>query len=132
MMTRLKGLSRTMKVVVLAPLFLAGFALFVAVGGLVVRELWNWLLPSLFGWRAITFWEALGLLLLCRILFGGLSGGRGGTSHRLRRRWSERWEERWAERWAAMTAEERERFRHGLGGRGGDAPPAGASGERTT
>jgi hypothetical protein len=109
-----------MKLVVLAPLILVVFALFVALGGVVVRELWNWLLPSLFGWRAITFWEALGLLLLCRILFGGM-GGRGGTGSRVRRRWSarwdERWEERWAERWAAMTPEERERFRQrGEGG----------------
>jgi hypothetical protein len=131
MMTRLSELSRTVKWIVVAPLILALFALFVALGGVVVRELWDWLLPSLFGWRAITFWEALGLLLLCRILFGGL-GGRGGTSHRLRRRWEARWDERWAERWAAMTPEERERFRHGLGGRGGDAPPAGAGGDTTT
>ena len=122
-MKRLKQMSRGVKLIVLAPLFVAAFALFVAIGGLVVRELWNWLLPSLFGWRAVTFWEALGLLLLCRILFGGM-GGRGGSGHRLRRRWSERWDERSA----AMTPEERERFRHGLGGRGGDAPPASASG----
>ena len=113
-MDKLKQMSRKAKWIALAPLFLAGFALFVAIGGLVVRELWNWLLPTLFGWREITLWQALGLLLLCRILFGGM-GGRGGTSHRLRRRWEARWDERWAERWAAMTPEERERFRHGLG-----------------
>jgi hypothetical protein len=34
-------------------------------------HLWNWLLPPLFGWRQITFWQALGILALCRILFGG-------------------------------------------------------------
>ena len=36
--------------------------------------LWNWLLPMLFGWRLITFWQAVALLALCRILFGGVSG----------------------------------------------------------
>jgi hypothetical protein len=46
--------------------------LFIAIGGEVVMHLWNWLLPMLFGWRQITFWQALGLLVLCRILFGGL------------------------------------------------------------
>ena len=41
--------------------------------------LWNWLVPDIFGLRALTFWESLGLLALSRILFGGF--GRGGGSH---------------------------------------------------
>ena len=53
-----------------------GFVLFILFGGLVVQWLWNWLLPDIFGLRQITFWQALGLLALCRILFG--SFGRGG------------------------------------------------------
>ncbi len=65
--------------------------LFVAIGGEVVRQLWNWLLPPLFGWRQITFWQALGLLALCRILFGGF-GGRGSHRSNIRRRMAERWE----------------------------------------
>ena len=91
----------------LAPLIVLGFALFAALGGVVVRELWNWLLPSLFGWRAITFWEALALLALCRILFGGF-GMHGCSGSHMRRRMAERWEH--------MSAEERERFRHGVAG----------------
>ena len=56
-------------------------ALFVALFGEVVMHLWNWLLPALFGWRQITFWQALGLLVLCRILFGGFGGhGRDGAN----------------------------------------------------
>ena len=46
-------------------------ALFIAFGGWVVMSLWNWLLPGLFGWRMITFWQAMAMLVLCRILFGG-------------------------------------------------------------
>ena len=94
----------------LAPLILLVFLLFIAIGGEVVMHLWNWLLPSLFGWRQVTFWQALGLLALCRILFGGL--GRHGC-HRsgFRRRMAERWEQ--------MTPEERERFRQGMRGRWG-------------
>jgi hypothetical protein len=88
-----------------APLVLVAFLLFIAVGGEVVRQLWNWLLPPLFGWREITFWQGLGLLALCRILFGGFGFHGSGRSH-FRRRMAERWER--------MTPEERERFQQGL------------------
>jgi hypothetical protein len=72
--------------------------------------LWNWLLPPLFGWREITFWQALGLLALCRILFGGL--GRAGH-------YRSGFRNRMAERWERMTPEERERFRQGMRARFG-------------
>lgn len=92
------------------PLAILGMLLFIAIGGEAVRLLWNWLLPSLFGLRQITFWQAVGLLALCRILFGGL--GRHGFSRSTKGR-------RMAERWARMTPEERERFRQGMQGRCG-------------
>ena len=66
---------RKKKLLFIIPLAILAMALFIFIGGEVVR-LWNWLLPSLFGWRLTTFWQAVGLLALCRILFGGL-GGRG-------------------------------------------------------
>jgi len=100
------------KWIFLAPLAILGFLLFIAVGGAVVQQLWNWLLPSLFGLREITFWQALGLLALCRILFGGVAG-RGYRSNFGRRR---------AERWQRLTPEERERFRDGLRARCGFGP----------
>jgi len=113
------------KWIFLAPLAILAMLVFIAVGGELVQLLWNWLLPPLFGWRQITFWQALGLLLLCRILFGGF-GGRGfGSSNvrgRLRERMAERLGERTAERWERMTPEERERFRQGMGGRCGFGP----------
>ena len=58
---------------------LMGFIVFIIAGGFVVRLLWNWLVPGIFGLREITFWEGLGLLALSRILFGGF--GRGGGMH---------------------------------------------------
>jgi len=78
--------------------------MFIAVGGEVVQHLWNWLLPALFGWRQISFWQALGLLALCRILFGGFGGG----SHRSKFR------RRMAERREQMTPEEREKLRQSM------------------
>jgi hypothetical protein len=71
------------KIAVGITLFIA-FLIFIAVGGGVVQLLWNWLLPDLLHVRTVSFWEALGLLALCRILFGGF--GRGGGSHAGRRR----------------------------------------------
>jgi hypothetical protein len=71
-----------------APIFLA---LFIAVGGGIVMLLWNWLLPSIFGWPPITIWQGFGLLALCRILFGGFGRGCGRSRD--------------------MTPEDRERFR---------------------
>jgi hypothetical protein len=84
--------------------------LFVALFSFVIRNLWNWLAPALFGWHRITFWQALGVLILSKILFGGFRGG--PQRHWYRRR-------RMMERWDRMTPEERERFRQAMGGRCG-------------
>jgi hypothetical protein len=65
--------------------FAIAFVLFILLGGVAVQWLWNWLLPDIFGVRQITFWEALGLLALCRILFGGFGRGHHrdtGSRHR--------------------------------------------------
>lgn len=106
---------RKKRILFLVPLVIAGFAIFIAIGGALVLHLWNWLLPPLFGWREITFWQALGLLALCRILFGGF-GLHGSPRSRLRRRMEERWEH--------MTPEEREKCRQEFFGRWGRmAPP---------
>ena len=72
----------------IAPAAIAGGLLLAFLGGELVMLLWNWLMPPVFGWHQITFWQALGLLVLCRVLFGGF--GRHGGS----RRWSRSAEER--------------------------------------
>jgi hypothetical protein len=92
----------------IAPAAILGIVLVAFIGGELVRQLWNWLLPTLFGAPRITFWQALGLLALCRILFGGV--GRGGYRARRRRRMEQ------------MTPEERERFRQRMRERFGFGP----------
>ena len=88
-----------------------GIAVFIGIGGEVVMHLWNWNLPAVFGWRQITFWQAIGLFALCRILFGDLGVfARGSHRSNFRRRM--------AERWGQMTPEEREKFRQGMQHRG--------------
>ena len=83
-------------------------ALALALFSFVVMALWNAVLPAVTGLHAITFIQALGLLVLSRILFGGLRGwGRRGGH----------WRARMHARWQQMTPEERERFRDMLGSR---------------
>lgn len=104
------------------PLAIVGFAAFIFIGGEIVRLLWNWLFPPLFGWREIGFWQAIGLLALCRILFGSHFGS-GRSS--MRRKMGDRMRERMTERagqWERMTPEERERFRQGMRGQCGFGP----------
>ncbi len=86
----------------IAPLAIIAIPLFIFVGGEVVMHLWNWLLLPLFGWRTLSFWQALGLLALCRILFGGLGGHGPGPGRR------------WDRRCKKMTPEEREKFRRAM------------------
>ena len=72
-----------------APRFLLIGALFVAVAGFVVMSLWNGLMPAIFGLPPIGFWQAMGLLILSKILFGGFRGGRPGRHMPWRRGKSE-------------------------------------------
>jgi hypothetical protein len=111
-------MSRLTKLIFIAPLAILGTLVFVAIGGEIVLHLWNWLLPPLFGWRQITFWQALGLLVLCRILFGGLGLHRSGRSN-FRRRMEERC--------GPMTPEDREQFRQRMRERFGFGPSTGES-----
>jgi hypothetical protein len=119
-------MTRLTRLIVIAPLAILGIVIFIAIGGGVVMLLWNWLGPTLFGLRLITFWQAIGLLALCRILFGGFGLGGGGHRNSRRRmegRVHERVRERIDERWEQMTPEEREKFRQGTRGRGGCTTP---------
>ena len=86
------------------PLTVIGVVLLV---GAVVQWLWNAILPPVLGVGLLNYWQAVGLLVLCRILFGGFRGGSapwrkgrwGGAPPHIR------------ERWMQMSDEERARFR---------------------
>jgi hypothetical protein len=69
----------------------------------------------------LTFWQALGLLALCRILFGG-SGWHRPMRSKVRRRVADRVADRMGDRWDVMTPEERERFRQRIRERCGFDP----------
>jgi len=122
------------KLLLFAPLAVLGMLLVGFIAGQLVMALWNWLLPSLFGWRVITFWQALGILALCRILFGGFgrhsSRRHWGVRHRVGDRVGERFAERMGERWDGLAPEERERFRERIRDRFGFGPDSGQGRER--
>lgn len=68
----------------------------------IVMQLWNNLLPAILHVGVITFWQAMGIFILCKILFGfGRGGHKGGPWMR----------HRMAERFKNMSPEEREKFR---------------------
>jgi len=78
----------------------------IAALGWVVMLLWNWLMPELFlGAKQLSYYQALGVLLLSKILFGGFRGGCHG-----------RWKEN-RHHWESMTPEEREQLKSQFKGR---------------
>ena len=103
-----KGIAqRIARGIAIAIAAIIGITIFVFLGGKLVQWLWNWLLPPLFGFPMVTYWQALGLLALSRILFGSWGGSGGGSGGR---RWSK---------------EDKERFRRRVRERWGNgAPPA--------
>jgi len=100
--------KRIVRVLKIAAIVTVAFTVF----GFVVTHLWNYLMPVLFGLRPITFWQAVGLIVLGRLLFGGLGPRFGGAP----------WRRHMRERWEQMTPEEREKFRGGMRGRCGHSP----------
>lgn len=95
---------------------------FVALLTAVVRALWNGVLVEVLAVRIITYWQALGLLLLAKILFGGWPGGGG--------RFGGGWRERMmAKRWESLDPAQREKMREQMRRRFGDWPhPPGCEG----
>jgi hypothetical protein len=84
--------------------FLAFGIVCLGIAGLVTLALWNALMPSILGLPTIGFWQALGLLLLSRLLFGRF----GGWGHRMRKA-------RFVRGWHGLTLQERQRFRDAMG-----------------
>ena len=94
----------------LIPLGIAAFAL---VMGYLVMWLWNAILPDVLGVRSINYWQAIGILALSRILFGGFGGKGGGRGNKWRHK-GRKFRAKggmFRERWMQMSEEERARFK---------------------
>lgn len=81
----------------IAPLILLAIAGF----SLLMMLLWNALMPQIFHLPALSYWQAMGLLVLSRLLFGGGPGGRGHHHP---------WKNQLVEKFRKMDPEQRERF----------------------
>ncbi len=82
-------------ILIFVPLFIFG-----------TMYLWNWLVPELFHGPIINFWQTLGLVALCKILFGGFGKGHHGRHNN--------WKQRMKEKMGDMSPEEKEQFKQRL------------------
>jgi hypothetical protein len=98
-------MRRTPKILHVFKFLLLG-VLFLTALGFGVRELWNCLIPDLFHGPVVTFWQALGLCLLGKLLFGWHGGGHRGFSGA-----KDKWRAKMQERMSHMTPEEKEKLR---------------------
>lgn len=79
-------------------------------GGWAVMLLWNAILPDVTGVKMLSYWQAIGLLILSRILFGGWrGGGKQGSYNKHRPDFGKHKE--WREKWMNMSVEERMKFK---------------------
>lgn len=95
------------------PLVLVAAAL--ALGG-VVMGLWNAILPDAAHAGRLSYWQGVGLLVLCRVLFGSFGPGHGGRPGGPG--WGRPGQDRGREKWLRMSDEERRQFRQQWQARG--------------
>ena len=134
---------RVLRIVGLVILGVLAAAVFALAFGWFVMLLWNWLMPVVFGLGVITYWQAFGLVVLAKLIFGAVGGGK--HMHGSRRDWkhgewgpprregrqsrAERWHH-WREFW---EQEGREAFDRFLERRRGEKPqgPTGPGGAQS-
>jgi hypothetical protein len=75
--------------------------------GLIVMLLWNAILPQVVNAAPLSYWQAVGLLVLCRILFGSFFKGRPQFNSRSGWRGGAPWRSKWMN----MSEEEKAKFR---------------------
>jgi len=69
--------QRGLRIAGMVVLGVIGAALFALVFGWLVMLLWNWLMPAIFHLGEISYWQAFGLVILAKLIFGGMHAPRG-------------------------------------------------------
>lgn len=95
------------------PFFFVGMAALVT---WILMLLWNWLMPEIFDLTTITFWQALGLLALSKLLFGGFGGGKRGGSWKGSKNHSG-WKHKFKDKWANMSEEDKMKWESKFSGK---------------
>ena len=102
-----RGKNFWIKRIIFIPLAIAA-GIFVFGG--VVMLLWNGILPAVLGVKTITFCQALGILVLSKILFGGFKGGCHHKFHKHAHDWHGNWRHLSPEEKEKMKAEWKDRY----------------------
>ena len=83
--------------------------------GAIVQWLWNAILPDAAHFNPISYWQAVGLFVLCKILFGSFRGPgphrRHSKWHKFKGKFGREEAIAWKRKWMNMTDEERIKFR---------------------
>jgi hypothetical protein len=79
---------------------------FIMLFSFIVMSLWNGILPDVLGVKTITFWQALGILVLSKILFSGFGG-----FHHKKEQFRNRFRQKMLDKFEKMTPEEKQRFK---------------------
>lgn len=85
---------KVLKITGMVILGAAGAAGFALLFGYIVMQLWNWLMPDIFGLAEINFWKAVGIIILARLVFGGFKHGSSHHSGECRTGSKTEWEKR--------------------------------------
>lgn len=96
------------------PFFIIKLVLILLLTSLALMWLWNWLVPDLFHGPVVTYWQAIGVLLLSKVMFGGL--GRGYRGRHRDHYPGGMWRKDFRGKLEKMTPEEREKFRRSCRG----------------
>ncbi|MBN8588546.1 MAG: hypothetical protein J0L94_09515 [Rhodothermia bacterium] len=86
------------------PLIMTGVAF---VAAWIVMLLWNAIIPDVMGFKALLYPQALGLLVLCRLLFGNFPQGK---NHHWKHHEQDQ-NARMRDKWKEMSEEERAEFK---------------------
>ncbi len=101
------GPQRVLRIVGMTIAGVIGVAVFALAFGWFVQLLWNWLMPGIFGLATIGYWQAFGLVILGKLIFGGVGAGHGGRPRHDPGRWEKHghwgppeWDRNWGrDRW---------------------------------
>lgn len=85
--------------------FLALICLFLCLAGGIVMLLWNHVLAEVLEIKRVSFWQAIGILVLCRILFGGFRGKPWSGRHKTKSM-------QWKAKWMNMDEQQRSDFKN--------------------
>lgn len=84
--------------------------LFALLFGLAVQYLWNWLMPTIFSLPQISFWQAVGVIILSKILFSGFGGGHKDHESKFHMRFKKDWKKEWEKEWKKEWNKQQEEF----------------------